>query len=64
MATYLHGLFDEPEALGSLLSWAGLDKVEAFDVAALRERQLERLADMLEADLAVDKLLYEVMADG
>lgn len=60
MATYLHGLFDTPEALTSLLSWAGLDKVEAFDVAALRERQLERLADMLEADLKVDYLLESV----
>lgn len=60
MATYLHGLFDVPEALTSLLSWVGLDKVESFDVAALRERQLERLADMLEADLNVDFLLESV----
>nr|CAA6818526.1 MAG: Cobyric acid synthase (EC [uncultured Thiotrichaceae bacterium] len=64
MATYLHGLFDSPEALGGLLDWAGLDQVEMFDVAALRERQLERLADMLEEHLAVDLILDEVLADS
>jgi len=64
MATYLHGLFDVPEALSALLDWAGLDQVEAFDVAALRERQLERLADMLEEHLAVDLILDEILAEA
>jgi adenosylcobyric acid synthase len=61
LATYLHGLFDEPDALTALLDWAGLAQAEAFDVAAVCEQQLERLADMLEADLDVDRLLNEVL---
>ncbi|MEZ5535710.1 MAG: cobyric acid synthase [Thiolinea sp.] len=62
MATYLHGLFDTPQALTALLGWAGLGNAQHFDMAALREQQLERLADMLEADLKVDYLLDVVLS--
>lgn len=50
-ATYLHGLFDAPEAVQALLAWAGLRDVAPFDINALREQQLERLADTLEQHL-------------
>ena len=45
MGTYLHGLFDTPQACGALLRWAGLDSAHVLDTAALREASLERLAD-------------------
>lgn len=48
LATYLHGLFDEPQALASLLSWAGGEEFALFDLNARREADLERLADTLE----------------
>ncbi|MDT3737516.1 MAG: cobyric acid synthase [Denitratisoma sp.] len=51
LATYLHGLFDRPAALRALLDWAGHAEAAPFDLAAVREQALERLADALEAHL-------------
>ncbi len=51
MGSYLHGLFDQPEAANSLLEWAGLESREAVDLNLIREQQLERLADCLEESL-------------
>jgi adenosylcobyric acid synthase len=51
LATYVHGVFDAPEALTALLAWAGLGAAQPFDLAARREADLERLADALEASL-------------
>lgn len=51
LGTYLHGLFESPTAREVLLRWAGLDEVEAIDYHALRERDIERLADLVEAHL-------------
>ncbi|WEF32749.1 cobyric acid synthase [Pseudoduganella chitinolytica] len=45
LGTYLHGLFDTPQACHALLRWAGLDSERTVDTAALREASLERLAD-------------------
>jgi adenosylcobyric acid synthase len=57
LATYVHGLFDAPQALSALLRWAGLDQVQSVDLGALREASLERLADTLEACLDLNTLL-------
>ncbi len=56
LATYLHGLFDAPEACRALLNWAGVRDAQAQDYAALREASLERLADMCETHLDVAAL--------
>ncbi|MEH6565333.1 MAG: cobyric acid synthase [Halopseudomonas sp.] len=48
---YLHGLFEQPAAQQAILRWAGLTQAEGLDYAALRERDLERLADLVEAHL-------------
>lgn len=48
MGTYLHGLFDNEQAMQQLLSWAGLSQVERFDYEALKEREINRLADAVE----------------
>ena len=45
LGTYLHGLFDTPQACGALLKWAGLDTDVTVDTARLREFSLERIAD-------------------
>ncbi|WP_426197609.1 cobyric acid synthase [Massilia sp. DWR3-1-1] len=45
LGTYLHGLFDTPQACAALLRWAGLDSDNTVDTAALREASLDRLAD-------------------
>ncbi|MFV0275993.1 MAG: cobyric acid synthase [Parahaliea sp.] len=49
--TYLHGLFDETEACGALLAWAGLAGARGLDRDAQRERDIERLADCAEQHL-------------
>ncbi|MDN3555497.1 cobyric acid synthase [Halomonas maura] len=52
IGTYLHGLFDEAPAAAALLARLGLEgEGAAVDLAAHRERQLDRLADALEASL-------------
>ena len=45
MGTYLHGLFDHPDACAALLRWAGLCSEQRVDTAALRETSLDRIAD-------------------
>jgi len=45
LGSYLHGMFDAPEACGALLRWAGLDSEHVVDTAALRDQSLERIAD-------------------
>ncbi len=56
LATYLHGLFDAPQACRALLAWAGVREARAQDYAALREASLERLADTLQAHLDLPAL--------
>jgi len=56
-ATYLHGIFDNSEALKAILQWSGLSNPKTLDINILREYQLERLADALEAHLDLPGLL-------
>ena len=56
LGTYLHGLFDHPDALVALLAWAGAGDVDRVDLAARREADLERLTDALEAHLDLPRL--------
>lgn len=60
--TYLHGLFDLPEACNALLNWAGYEKQEAIDFATLREQGIDRIAnvwtqhcDWRKLDLALER---------
>jgi adenosylcobyric acid synthase len=57
--SYLHGLFDQPEALSALLAWAGLEKPRTFDRGALREQEIDRLADCVEQHMDLGKLFPE-----
>jgi len=59
LASYVHGLFDTPATLATLLAWAspvGTAPLEAFDVAARRETDIDRLADALELHLDWQRL--------
>ncbi|OIR06083.1 cobyric acid synthase [mine drainage metagenome] len=62
LATYLHGLFESPEACSALLRWAGLRNVQTTDYRARCEADLERLADAVESCLDTVKLreLFEL----
>jgi len=44
LGTYLHGLFDHPDACAALLRWAGARSEHRVDTAALREASLDRIA--------------------
>lgn len=48
IGTYLHGLFDLPEACRALLLWAGCRQHNALDLNDLREQGIDRIADVLE----------------
>ncbi|MFG5860113.1 cobyric acid synthase [Metapseudomonas sp. CR1201] len=56
MGTYLHGLFESADASAAILRWAGLSVVQAVDYHALRERDIERLADQVEQHLDIGRL--------
>jgi adenosylcobyric acid synthase len=45
LGSYLHGLFDAPQAMGALLRWAGLKEIVPVDLARLREQSIDRIAD-------------------
>lgn len=53
LGTYLHGLFESPEACAALLGWAGLDAPQTIDYAAIRNESIDRLADAIDAHLDV-----------
>ena len=56
LGTYLHGLFDHPDALAALLAWAGVSDAERVDLAARREADLDRLADSLAGHMDLARL--------
>ncbi len=56
LGTYLHGLFERQEACDALLHWAGLKEKQAIDYHALREREIDRLADSMEQHLDMAKI--------
>ena len=63
LATYVHGLFDSPDACAALLEWAGLSGAQRVDYPALREASLERLADTLAESLDVPRI-YDAIGRG
>jgi len=56
MGSYVHGILDQSELLNSILDWAGLHDIEAFDYQAHRANEIDRLADATEQALPLDKL--------
>ncbi|MBB5190973.1 adenosylcobyric acid synthase [Silvimonas terrae] len=60
MATYLHGLFDAPDACAALLQWAGLSGAERIDHDARREDSINKLADAVAASVDLDAI-WQIM---
>jgi len=56
LGTYLHGLFESPDACAALLRWSGLEVAQTVDYHGLRERDIERLADLVETHLDTARL--------
>jgi adenosylcobyric acid synthase len=57
VATYLHGLFEDAGACAALLRWAGLTRPLEIDHAARREQMLDRLADTIESECDLERML-------
>jgi adenosylcobyric acid synthase len=62
IGTYLHGLFDHPDACQALLKVLGLTDGEQSDYQAHRERELDRLADMLEHHVDIEAVIALIEA--
>jgi len=62
MGTYVHGLFESAPACAALLHWAGLQGANELDYHGLRERDIERLADLVEQHL--DTLRLRALCQG
>lgn len=62
IGSYLHGIFDHPEACQSLLSWAGLKEAKSLDYHAIQESEINRLADAIEEHL--DLGFLNMLDDG
>ncbi|NNM52215.1 MAG: cobyric acid synthase [Pseudomonadales bacterium] len=56
LGCYVHGLFDEPEALQLILNWAGCIRQVHPSTQERQERNIDRLTDALEAALDWKKL--------
>jgi len=65
LGSYLHGMFDTPEALSALLAWAGLADAVSVDLTQLREASIDRIADaalpLLQALANVDTVVIQRM---
>jgi adenosylcobyric acid synthase len=57
LGSYLHGLFDHPEACRALFHWAGMREARSVDYHAIKEQELNRLADVLEQQLDIEGLM-------
>jgi adenosylcobyric acid synthase len=57
LGTYVHGLFEAPDACEALLKWAGLREPQRVDYMSVRERAIERLADSVASHLDMSRIL-------
>ena len=57
LGTYVHGLFEAPDACAALLRWAGLSEPQKIDYVTVRERAIERLADTVESHIDIPRIL-------
>jgi len=53
---YLHGLFDQPEALQLFMHWLGKEVSQAPSIATLEERAIERVSQACQAHLDMKTL--------
>jgi adenosylcobyric acid synthase len=57
LGTYLHGIFDAPDACTALLRWAGVSDPKTIDYFVVREQAIERLADSVAGHLDMRAIL-------
>jgi len=57
LATYIHGVFDHPQACAAILDWAGRHGPVAVNLDLAREASLDQLADCIEEHLDLGPIL-------
>ena len=62
--TYIHGLFEDKHALASILHWVSGREISTSDWQDVRERELDRLADVYEENINVESLLAIIQSSG
>ncbi|WP_425642659.1 cobyric acid synthase [Marinomonas gallaica] len=62
IGTYLHGLFDDKNALKALLDWAGAIDSQDFDYEAYREQEVARLAKSCDEHMDINQLIEHCRA--
>ena len=63
IGTSWHGLFESSPACGALLDWAGLKQTQSIDYHALRDAEINRLADCIEQHLDLSLLDHPMALD-
>ncbi|WP_299690023.1 cobyric acid synthase [uncultured Vibrio sp.] len=62
LGTYLHGVFDNSDALSLICEWAGASDITVIDHEQLKELGINRIADAIEEYLDLDLLWPELTA--
>ncbi|KEQ19489.1 cobyric acid synthase [Endozoicomonas numazuensis] len=57
LGSYLHGIFDHPDACKSILEWAGLEQVIVSDYNSIREEGIDRMADAIEDSMDMSRIM-------
>ncbi len=60
LCTYLHGIFDHHDACAALLNWGGLKSGTGFDYKRHRQREIDRVAKMLESEIDYSQLISRI----
>ncbi|MDW6004574.1 cobyric acid synthase [Vibrio mangrovi] len=63
LGTYLHGIFDQTEAMQCLCRWAGSEEIQTLDHVRIKEEALDRVADAIEEHLDLTLLWPELSED-
>lgn len=62
--TYLHGVFDTPEALSAILKWAGKEVGISESYRTVQDREIQRVADACEQHLDWQKIHKVLMGEA
>jgi len=60
LGTYLHGIFDCPDAVSAICQWVGVDEIAQIDHKLNQQKAIDRIADAIEQHLDLKKLWPEL----
>ncbi|KLN63612.1 cobyric acid synthase [Vibrio sp. VPAP30] len=60
LGTYLHGIFDCPDAVSAICQWVGVDEIAQIDHKQNQQKAIDRIADAIEQHLDLKKLWPEL----